>query len=63
MATTKKRADAQTRNQDKAEQTEMESISAIHLLEEDHQEVEGFFDEYENLEDAGEKERMALRKH
>jgi hemerythrin superfamily protein len=61
MATTKKRADAQTRNQDKAEQTEMESLSAIHLLEEDHQEVEGFFDEYENLEDAGEKESMALK--
>jgi Hemerythrin HHE cation binding domain len=61
MAATKKRADAKKRNQDKVEQTEMGSVSALDLLEEDHQEVDGFFDEYETLEDAGEKEGMALK--
>ena len=61
MAATKKRTDMKKRDQDKVEQTEMESVSAIDLLEEDHQEVDGFFDEYETLEDAGEKERMALK--
>jgi hypothetical protein len=58
---TKKRADPKKRNQDKVEQTEMESVSALELLKEDHQEVDGFFDEYETLEDAGEKERLALK--
>jgi len=61
MAATKKRADTKKRSQNKVEQTEMGSVSAIDLLEEDHQEVDGFFDEYETLEDAGEKERMALK--
>ena len=61
MAATKKRTDTKKRDQDKVEQTEMESVSAIDLLEKDHQEVDGFFDEYETLEDAGEKERMALK--
>src|SRR6478735_525202 len=61
MAMTKKRADTKKRSQDKAEQTEMASVSALELLEKDHQEVDGFFDEYETLEDAGEKERMALK--
>ena len=61
MAATKKRTDTKKRDQDKVEQTEMESVSAIDLLEEDHQEVDGFFDEYETLENAGEKERMALK--
>ena len=61
MAATKKRADTKKRSQDKVEQTEMGSVSALALLEEDHQEVDGFFDEYETLEDAGEKERIALK--
>ena len=61
MAATKKRADTKKRDQDKVEQTEMESISALYLLEADHQEVDGFFDEYETLEDAGEKEKMASK--
>src|SRR4051794_26795070 len=61
MAATKKRADAKKRSQDKTEQTEMRSVSAIDFLEEDHREVEGFFEEYENLEDTGEKEGMALK--
>ena len=61
MAATKKRADTKKRSQNKVEQTEMGPVSAIDLLEEDHQEVDGFFDEYETLEDVGKKERMALK--
>src|SRR4051795_1016437 len=61
MATTKNRAETKKRSQGKVGQTDMGSVSALDLLEEDHQEVDGFFDEYETLEDAGEKERMALK--
>jgi hypothetical protein len=61
MAATKKTANTKKRSQDKVEQTKMGSVSALGLLEEDHQEVDGFFDEYETLEDAGEKERVALK--
>src|SRR4051795_12373307 len=61
MAATKKRADTKKGGQDKIEQTGMGSVSALDLLEEDHREVEGFFDEYEELEDADEKERIALK--
>ena len=61
MATTKNRAETKKRSQDKVSQTDMGSVSALDLLEEDHQQVDGFFDEYETLEDAGEKERMALK--
>jgi len=61
MATTKNRAETKKRSQDKVAQTDMGSVSALDLLEEDHQQVDGFFDEYETLEDAGEKERMALK--
>ncbi len=61
MAATKKRTDTKKRDQDKVEQTEMESVSAIDLLEKDHQEVDGFFDEYETLEDAAKKEELALK--
>jgi len=61
MAATKKRADTKKRSQDKIEQTDMGSVSALELLEQDHREVEGFFDEYEKLKDADEKERIALK--
>jgi hemerythrin superfamily protein len=61
MAATKKRADTKKRGPDKIEQTDIGAVSALDLLEEDHREVEGFFDEYEKLEDAGEKERIALK--
>ena len=61
MAATKKRADAKTRSQDKVERTDMGSVSALELLEEDHQQVDDFFDEYETLEDAAEKEELALK--
>ena len=36
------------------------AFSAIELLKEDHREVEGFFEEYETLEDDAEKEAVAL---
>src|SRR4051794_14642823 len=61
MAATKKRADTKKRGQDKIEQAGMGSVSALDLLEQDHREVEGFFDEYEELENAGEKEGTALK--
>src|SRR3954453_1070153 len=61
MAATKKRADTKKGGQDKIEQTGMGSVSALDVVEEDHREVDGFFDEYETLEDVGEKERIALK--
>src|SRR4051812_17587081 len=61
MAATKKRANTKKRGQDKIEQADMGSVSALDLLEQDHREVEGFFDEYEKLEDVDEKERIALK--
>lgn len=38
-----------------------ETMSAIDLLEEDHREVEGYFEEYEDLEDDGAKEELAAK--
>src|SRR5882757_3216478 len=38
-----------------------ETMSAIDLLEDDHHEVEGYFDEYEELEDDGAKEKLAAK--
>ena len=35
--------------------------SAVDLLEEDHSQVEAFFDEYEDLDDAKQKEDLATR--
>jgi hypothetical protein len=61
MAATKKRADTKKSSQDKVEQTEMGAVSALDILEEDHQQVDGFFDEYETLEDVSEKEKLALK--
>src|SRR3954449_4014022 len=61
MATTKNRAETKKRSQGKVGQTDMGSVSALDLLEEEHQQVDGFLDEYETLEDAGEKEKLALK--
>jgi len=61
MAATKKKADTKKRGRDKIEQTDMGSVSALDLLEQDHREVERFFDEYEKLEDVDEKEKVALK--
>ena len=38
-----------------------DQVSALDLLEEDHSQVEGFFEEYEQLEQADEKEQLALK--
>jgi hypothetical protein len=38
-----------------------DTMSALDLLEEDHREVEGYFDEYEDLEDEAEKEELATK--
>jgi hemerythrin superfamily protein len=48
-------------NRKENQQAGMEAISAIDLLEEDHRLVEGFFDEYEKLEAAPEKEQLGLK--
>jgi hypothetical protein len=36
-------------------------MSAIELLEQDHREVEGFFEEYEGLDDDGQKAELAAK--
>ena len=46
---------------EETEQARLEEMSAIDLLEEDHRQVEGFFDEYEELEDASDKNQLALK--
>jgi hemerythrin-like domain-containing protein len=38
-----------------------DAMSAIELLEQDHREVETFFEEYEKLEDEAQKEALALK--
>jgi hemerythrin superfamily protein len=38
-----------------------EAMSALDLLEDDHREVEGYFDAYEDLEDDAEKEELATK--
>ena len=38
-----------------------DEMSALDLLEEDHSQVGSFFEEYERLEDASEKEKLALQ--
>ena len=48
-------------NRKENQQAGMEAISAIDLLEEDHRLVEGFFDEYEKLEAAPEKQQLGLK--
>ena len=41
--------------------TVQDAFSAIELLKEDHREVQGFFEQYESLEDDAEKEALALK--
>ena len=52
---------ADNSNRKENHQAGMEAISAIDLLEEDHRLVEGFFDEYEKLEAAPEKQQLGLK--
>jgi hemerythrin superfamily protein len=55
------KAGADNSNQKENQQAGMEASSAIDLLEEDHRLVEGFFEEYEKLEAAPEKEQLGLK--
>src|ERR1044071_4970472 len=62
MATKKdKTSDADKSNPKKNQQAGMEAMSAIDLLEQDHRQVEGFFEEYEELQAATEKEQLGLK--
>ena len=62
MATkTDKKTGADKSNRKESQPAGMEAISAIDLLEEDHRLVEGFFEEYEKLEAAPEKEQLGLK--
>ena len=51
---TKRTKTSDSSSQQKSEQVGKEEMSAIDLLEEDHRDVEGLFDEYEKLEDVRE---------
>jgi hemerythrin superfamily protein len=55
-----KRNKAETKRPD-AKGSGTDEMSALDLLEEDHSQVEGLFEEYEHLEDSGEKEQVALK--
>jgi len=59
MAT--KRKTTASRNKKEPEQAGMEGLSAIEILEADHRQVEEFFDEYEQLDDANDKEQLAVK--
>jgi len=61
MATKKTTTRTDNRSKEETEQPAMEEMSAIDLLEEDHREVEEFFGEYEKLEDASDKQQLALK--
>jgi Hemerythrin HHE cation binding domain len=61
MATKKTTARSDNRSKEETEQPVIEEMSAIDLLEEDHREVEEFFEEYEKLEDASDKQQLALK--
>lgn len=62
MADTKKKATAKKphRNEAKSRQADA-GLSALDLLREDHDEVTDYFEELEQLEDAEEKEILALK--
>ena len=51
---------AETAKSDKKEAS-TDAMSAIELLEADHAEVEGDFEKYEQLDDAAEKQELALK--
>ena len=60
MATKRTKTASGSRKKE-TEPARMEEMSAIDLLQEDHREVEDFFDEYEDLEDARAKKQLALK--
>jgi hypothetical protein len=55
MATKRTMTGVDNNNQRETAQTRMEEMSAIDFLEEDHRQVEDFFEEYEKLEDGSAK--------
>jgi hemerythrin superfamily protein len=61
MASKRKTAGAAKSNKERAELTGTDAMSALDLLEEDHTQVEGLFEEFEQLEDSGEKQELALK--
>ena len=61
MVSKRKTAGAAKGNKEKAEPTGTDAISALELLEEDHTQVEGLFEEFEQLENFGEKQELALK--
>jgi hemerythrin superfamily protein len=67
MATTKKTKTKRTAERKAARAPKSpagktgEGMSALELLEQDHREVEDYFDEYEALEDDGEKGELATK--
>jgi hemerythrin superfamily protein len=58
---TKRTKTASTSRKKETAPARTEEMSAIDLLEEDHRQVEGFFDEYEELEDASDKNELAVK--
>jgi Hemerythrin HHE cation binding domain len=60
MGTTAKESAERGSSKDEDSSPQRDTVSAIELLEEDHREVEGFFEEYQELEDEAEKEALAL---
>jgi hemerythrin superfamily protein len=61
MATNAKGSAERDRGKDENTSPEPGLMSAIELLEEDHNEVETLFGEYHDLEDDAEKEALALK--
>ena len=60
MATKRTKTASGSRRKE-TEPARMKEMSAIDLLEEDHRQVEEFFDEYEELEDASDKNQLAVK--
>ena len=57
----KKTADRKTRAQSKQGKPRKQVMSAIDLLEQDHREVEGYFDEFESAKDDAAKNELAQK--
>ena len=60
MATKRTTTVSDSRKKD-TEQAPREKMSAIDILEADHRQVEEFFDKYEELEDASDKNQLAAK--
>jgi hemerythrin superfamily protein len=56
-----KRQTASAARSNKAESTGMDAVSALDLLEEDHAQVDGLFEKFEQLDNAEEKKELALK--